>query len=71
MDITALYLELCRLQNLSESLLRSIQFRDLEEPNQPDLALVEFLTKELAELAERVSTPPEIPAHRSSDLGNN
>ena len=71
MDITDLHLELYRLQNLSESLLRSIQFRDLEEPNYPDIALAEFLSEELAELADRVSAQIEIPALLPSDLPGN
>jgi hypothetical protein len=72
MDITDLHLELCRLQNLSESLLRSIQLRELEDVSPaPDVALAEFLSEEIAELADRVSSQLEIPALLPSDLLGN
>ena len=63
MDIDSLYQELERLHNLSESLLRSIEYRDLEEEaNQPDLALVRHLTESLAEIAYKVAGQQQIPA---------
>jgi hypothetical protein len=51
--------------NLSETLMRSIvvrrrasfEYRDIEEEaNQPDLALVRYLTESLAEIAHRVAS---------------
>ncbi len=67
-DTTELHLELLRIHNLSESLLRSIQFRDVDEPNCPDIALAEILNKELASIAHRVFAQPEIPAILPHDL---
>jgi hypothetical protein len=62
-DVDILYQELERLHNLSETLLRSIEYRDIEEEaNQPDLALVRYLTESLAEIAHRVFAQQEIPA---------
>ena len=62
-DIDILYQELERLHNLSETLLRSIEYRDIEEEaNQPDLALIRYLTESLAEIAHRVAAQQEIPA---------
>jgi hypothetical protein len=62
-DIDILYQELERLHNLSETLLRSIEYRDIEEEaNQPDLALIRYLTESLEEIAHRVFAQQEIPA---------
>ncbi len=61
-DIDMLYQELERLHNLSETLMRSIEYRDMEEANQPDLALVRYLTESLASIAHRVAAQQEIPA---------
>ena len=71
MDIDILYQELERLHNLSESLLRSIEYRDMEEVNQPDLALVRHLTESLAEIASNVFAQQEIPTFLPSDLPGN
>lgn len=63
MNITDLHLELCRLQNLSESLLRSIQLRELEDTSSaPDVALAEILNNQLENLADRVFAQREIPS---------
>jgi hypothetical protein len=62
-DIDMLYQELERIHNLSETLMRSIEYRDIEEEaNQPDLALVRYLTESLKEIAHRVFAQQEIPA---------
>jgi hypothetical protein len=68
MDITDLHLELCRLQNLSESLLRSIQLRQLEDDSpSPDIALVEILNNQLENLADRVFAQRDIPFYLPED----
>ena len=71
-DIDILYQELERLHNLSETLLRSIEYRDLEEEaNQPDLALVRHLTECLAEIAHKVAGQQQIPTFLPDDLPGN
>jgi hypothetical protein len=55
-DIDILYQELERIHNLSETLLRSFEYRDLEEEaNQPDLALVKHIVQSLSKLEEQVA----------------
>jgi hypothetical protein len=55
-DIDMLYQELERLHNLSETLLRSFEYRDIEEePNQPDIALVKHIVDSLEKLEEQVA----------------
>jgi hypothetical protein len=71
-DIDILYQELERLHNLSETLLRSIEYRDIEEEaNQPDLALIRYLTESLASIAHKVAGQQEIPTFLPSDLPEN
>jgi hypothetical protein len=69
MDITDLHLELCRLQNLSESLLRSILYlREFEDTdNRLDVALVEILNNQLKDIADRVFAQREIPFQLPED----
>jgi hypothetical protein len=68
MNITDLHLELCRLQNLTESLLRSIQLRELEDVSPaPDVALVEILNNQLENLADRVFAQRDIPFYLPED----
>jgi hypothetical protein len=55
-DIDMLYQELERLHNLSQTLLRSFSYRDIEyEPNQPDIALVKHIAESLEKLEEQVA----------------
>jgi hypothetical protein len=55
-DIDMLYQELERIHNLSETLLRSFEYRDIEEePNQPDIALVKHIVQSLSKLEEQVA----------------
>jgi hypothetical protein len=71
-DIDMLYQELERLhclvahkregtsrsmrRNLSETLLRSFEYRDIEEePNQPDIALVKHIVDSLEKLEKEVA----------------
>jgi hypothetical protein len=56
-DIDMLYQELERIHNLSKTLLRSFEYRELEEePNQPDLALVKHIVQSLEQLEEQVAS---------------
>ncbi len=55
-DIDMLYQELERIHNLSETLLRSFEYRDIEEePNQPDIALVKHIVDSLENLETQVA----------------
>jgi hypothetical protein len=54
-DIDMLYQELERIQNLAETLLRSFEYRDLEDLNQPDIALVKHIVESLSKLEHQVA----------------
>jgi hypothetical protein len=55
-DIDMLYQELERIHNLSEALLRSFEYRDMEEEvNQPDIALVKHIVESLSKLENQVA----------------
>lgn len=55
-DIDILAQELERIHNLSETLLRSFEYRDMEdEINQPDIALVKHIVQSLEILEKQVA----------------
>jgi hypothetical protein len=55
-DIDLLYQELERIHNLSETLLRSFEYRDIEEEaNQPDIALVKHIAQSLEKLEKQIA----------------
>jgi hypothetical protein len=56
-DIDMLYQELERIHNLSKTLMRSFEYRELEEePNQPDIALVKHIVESLEQLENQVAS---------------
>ena len=56
-DIDMLYQELERIHNLSKTLMRSFEYRELEdEPDQPDIALVKHLVESLEQLENQVAS---------------
>ncbi len=55
-DIDLLAQELERIHNLSQTLLRSFEYRDLEEEiNQPDIALVKHIVQSLQILEKQIA----------------
>ena len=55
--VTELHIDSCEIQDLVESLVRSMEYRnDMQDTPQPDLVLAKLLAKAIGDMKEKIQS---------------